>query len=71
MCVYIYIERERDIHPISLLTLSLLALLVSNFPANLLWTLEFHPFELRLCSSQTPLKSTMLVRGIGRSSICT
>ena len=31
--------------PISLLTLSLLTLLDSNFPGNLLWAWEFHPFK--------------------------
>ena len=41
------------LRPISLLTLSLLTLLDSSFPGNPLWTWEFHPFELRLCSSPT------------------
>ena len=42
-----------DVRPISLLTLSLLTLLDSNFPGNPLWTWEFHPFKSRLCLSQT------------------
>ena len=41
------------LRPISLLTLSLLTLLDSNFPRNSLWAWEFHPLELRLCLSQT------------------
>ena len=41
------------VRPISLLTLSLLTLLDSNFPGNPLWTWEFDPFRLRLCWSQT------------------
>ena len=53
------------IRPISLLTLSLLTLLDSNFPGNSLWTWEFHPLKLRLCSSRTPLNSTMLVGRLG------
>ena len=42
-----------DIRPISLLTLSLLRLLDSNFPGNPQWTWEFHPFKLIWCLSQT------------------
>ena len=34
------------VRPISLLTLSLLTLLDSNFPGNPLWTWEFHPLNL-------------------------
>ena len=41
------------LRPISLLKLSLLTFLDSNFPGNFLWAWEFHPFKLRLCSSQT------------------
>ena len=43
------------LRPISLLRLSLLRLLDSNFPGNYVWTWEFHPLRLRLrlCSSQT------------------
>ena len=41
------------IHPISILTLSLLTLLDSNFPGDPLWTWEFHPFKLTLRSSRT------------------
>ena len=67
MYIYIYIERERErerymqavqmrrsfgVRPISLLTLSLRRLLDSNFPGNPLWTWEYHPLRLRLCSSQ-------------------
>ena len=44
---------HHPIRPISLLTLSLLTLLDSNFPGNPLWAWEFHPFKLRLCFSQT------------------
>ena len=40
------------LRPISLLTSSLLTLLDSNFQVNSLWAWEFHPFELRLRSSQ-------------------
>ena len=43
----------RLLRPISLLTLSLLTLLDSNFPVNPLWAWEFHPLNLRLCLSQT------------------
>ena len=39
--------------PISLLALSLLRLLDSNFPGNPLWTWEFHPFKIILCLSRT------------------
>ena len=39
--------------PISLLTLSLLTSLDSNFPVNPLWAWEFHPLSSRLCLSQT------------------
>ena len=42
-----------SVRPISLLALSLLTVLDSNFPGNSLWAWEFHPFKLRLCSSQT------------------
>ena len=42
------------LRPISLLTLSLLTLLESNFPGKSLGNpYEFHPFKLRLCWSQT------------------
>ena len=41
------------VRPISLLTLSLLTLLESNFPGNPLWAWEFHSFKLRLRWSQT------------------
>ena len=41
------------IRPISLLTLSLLTLLDSNFLVNPLWAWESHPLILRLCLSQT------------------
>ena len=41
------------VRPISLLTLTLLTLLDSNFPGNPPWALEFDPFELSSCSSQT------------------
>ena len=44
---------RNPLRPISLLTLSLLRLLDSNFPGNPLWAWEFHPLELRLCLSQT------------------
>ena len=44
---------RHEIRPISLLTLSLLRLLGSNFPGNPLWAWEFHPLKLRLCLSQT------------------
>ena len=40
------------LRPISLLTLSLLRLLESNFPGNSLWAWEFIPLKLRLCWSQ-------------------
>ena len=50
--IYIYIYTA-IIRPIPLLTLSLLTLLDSNFQVNSLWTWEFHPLKLRLCSSQT------------------
>ena len=39
--------------PISLLGLSLLRLLDSNFPGNALWAWEFQPLESRFCLSQT------------------
>ena len=35
--------------PISLITLSLLRLLDSNFPENPLWAWEFHPLNLQFC----------------------
>ena len=41
------------LRPISLLRLSLLRLLDSNFTGNSLWAWEFHPFKSRLCLSQT------------------
>ena len=41
------------VRPFSLLILSLLTLLDSNFPGNPRWAWEFHPFKLRLWSSQT------------------
>ena len=65
MCVYIYIyiyiyiymgflaDKARHVRPISLLRFTLLTLLESNIPGNPLWAWESHPFELRLCSSQT------------------
>ena len=52
------------VRPISLLTSSLLTLPHPNFPGNPLWTWEFHPFKLRLCSSPT-LENPMLVGGLG------
>ena len=42
-----------ELRPIPLLTLSLLTLLDSSFPGNSPWAWEFHPFNLRLCLSQT------------------
>ena len=41
------------LRPISLLRLSLLRLLDSNFPGNSLPAWEFHPLILILCLSQT------------------
>ena len=41
------------LRPISLLRLSLLRLLDSNFPGNSPWAWEFHPLNSRLCLSQT------------------
>ena len=41
------------IRPISLLRISLLRFVDSNFPGNSLWTWEFHRLKLRLCLSQT------------------
>ena len=60
LCSTTGITNTTRLRPISLLTLSLLTLLESDFPGNPLRAWEFHPFKLRLCSSQT-LKSTMLV----------
>ena len=55
ICIYTHIHvYSYIIRPISLLTLSLLTLLESRLPGNYLWAWEFHPFKLRLCSSQTP-----------------
>ena len=45
--------RGKRLRPISLLTLSLLKLLDSNFLGNSLWASEFHPLTLRLRLSQT------------------
>ena len=53
------------IRPISLLTLSLLTLLDSNFPGNSLWTWEFHPLKIILRLSQTP-EIQNVSRKIGR-----
>ena len=39
--------------PVSLLRLSLLRSLDSNFPGYSLWTCESHPLQLRLCLRQT------------------
>ena len=50
---YIYIYIYIYICIISLLALSLLTLLDSNFPGNPPWTWEFHPSQLILCLSQT------------------
>ena len=47
------LPRSLGVRPISLLTLSLLILLDSNFPGNAPCAWESHPFKLRLCSSQT------------------
>ena len=41
------------LRPIPPLTLSLLTLLDSNFQVGSLWAWAFHPFELRVCLSQT------------------
>ena len=44
---------EAAVRPISLLRLSLLRLLDSNSPGNSLQAREFHPSDLRFCSSRT------------------
>ena len=44
-----------QLRQISLLTLSLLNFVDSDFPGDSLWTWEFHPLKLRLCLSQTLL----------------
>ena len=44
---------RRGLSPISLLRLSLLRFVDSEFPENYLWVWEFHPPELRSCLSQT------------------
>ena len=44
---------KEALRPISLLRLSLLRFLDSNFPASSLWTLEFNPLKFRFCLSQT------------------
>ena len=49
------------LRPISLLTLSLLRLLDSNFPGNSLWAWEFHPLRIKIMLESNPLKSRMLV----------
>ena len=41
------------IRPIFLLILPLLTSHDSNFPGNILWAWEFHPFKLRSCFTQT------------------
>ena len=48
--------------PISLLRLSLLRLLDSNFPGNVLWAWKLHPLELRLYLSQNLCFSTEIGR---------
>ena len=67
VCIYIYTyvsapESTRHacrgclrvrVRSISLLTLSLLTFLDSNFPGSPLWAWEFHPLNSRLCLSQT------------------
>ena len=51
-----------DVRPISLLRLSLLRLLDSNFPGNPLRAWEFHPLNLRFCLSQALNLSTEICR---------
>ena len=41
------------VRPISPLRISLLRFIDSRFPGDSLWAWEFHPFNLRLCLSQT------------------
>ena len=53
------------VRPISLLTLSLLTLLDSNFPGNPLWAWEFHPLNLD-CAGVKPSKIHNVSREIGR-----
>ena len=51
--------------PISLLTLSLLTLLDSNFPGDSLGTWEFHPFKIKIVLESNPLISTTLAGRLG------
>ena len=46
-------QQVTALRPISLLTLSLLTLLDSNFPVNPPWAWELHPLHFRLCLSGT------------------
>ena len=52
----------RHARPISLLRLSLLRLLDSDFPGNSLWAWEFQPFNIKILLESTPLRSTILVQ---------
>ena len=50
----LYASACQQLHPISLLRLSLLTLLDLNLPGKSLWAWEFHPLNIfRLCLSQT------------------
>ena len=55
--------------PISLLRLSLLRLLDSNFPGNSLWAWEFPPLRIKITLKSNPLKSIILVRRSAVSSL--
>ena len=49
----LYVITQFPLRPISLLRLSLLRFVDSDLPGDSRWTWEFHPFNLRLCLSQT------------------
>ena len=59
-----------DLRPISLLILSLLRLLDSDFPGKLLMDMRIPPLELKILLGSSPPKSRILVRilAVERSS---
>ena len=67
-------HRRGTLRPISLLTLSLLTLLDSNFPGKSLGIpmgLGFPPLKFKIVLESNPLKSTMLVGGLGVKGVPT
>ena len=53
LSLLVVVEGSAQLRPVSILRISKLILVDSNFPGNYLWAWEFHPLGSISCLSQT------------------